>query len=49
MILSLRRSGRPTTPDLYLLKVGFVESEKERHVHKDDEIDMMLMPLIESL
>ena len=49
MILSLKRSGRPITPDLSLYKVDFVNVEAEKHIYKDDEIDMVLMPLIESL
>ena len=48
-ILFLRRSGRLTAPDLSLPEVSFVELEKERHAHKEDEIDKVLMPLIESL
>jgi len=48
MILSLRRSGRITAPDLSLPEVSFVESEKERHM-PEDEIDKIFMPLIESL
>ena len=48
MILSLRRSGRLTIPDLSLLEVGFMDEKVEKHM-PEDEIDMMLMPLIESL
>ena len=48
MILSLRRSGRLTAPDLSLPEVSFVDEKIERHV-PEDEIDKMLMPLIESL
>ncbi len=48
MILSLRRSGRLTAPDLSLPEVSFVDEKIERHM-LEDEIDKMLMPLIESL
>ena len=45
----MKRSGRLTAPDLSLYEVGFVNAEAEKHIYKDDEIDMVLMPLIESL
>ncbi len=48
MILYSRRSGRPTALDLFLPEVFFVDEKVENHMPKD-EIDMMLMPLIESL
>ena len=45
----MKRSGRPTAPDLFLPEVGFVDTKAEKHICRDDEIDMVLMPLIESL